>query len=104
VKQLNRSKYTRQFEINGKTYNITATYELKDHNSADRILLFPVKSDDTSAIVYIGAVYKKDGFHDEKDKALLFKEFAEKMSVIKFTLPANLKAEKLSFGRCSPQR
>jgi ankyrin repeat protein len=104
VKQLSGSKYTRQFEINGKTYNIMATHELKDSNSANRILLFPVKSDDTGATVYIGAVFKKEGFHHEKDKSMLLSDFADRLSVIKITLPENLKQPILFFDRRSPLR
>jgi ankyrin repeat protein len=87
IKILKGSRYTRQFKINGKSYTHVATHELKTQESDDRILLFPVKSDDTSAILYIGAVFKKGGLHDKKDKSILLKDLAERLSVIEINLP-----------------
>lgn len=93
VKPLPGSKYNRKFEINHEKCIISATHELKIKNSEDRILLFPVKSDDTQALLYIGAVFRKGGFHEQKDKKLLQHEQAERMSVISITLPESLRLQ-----------
>ena len=85
------SKYL--FAAHGSLHaDIRVTHELKIPG-VERVLLFPIKSNNSNATLYVGAIYLPDGLHQASDKKQLL---ARSMAPIELSFPEKSVSRKLS--------